>query len=170
MTSSSSNLVRRTTTPNRHALELADQRSIRYISPFNDTNVIAGQATVLTRCSFKHPELEHVVVPVGGGDSSRVSCCREKETVDATSRSRGLSQWRVRRCTTCCTEKDVRGRSPPHDRRRIGGWGDEGAITNELIAHHEVPLVLVEEIEIRRAVREAAEVNGLVFEGSAATP
>src|ERR1700731_2933949 len=29
-----------------HALELAEERSIRYISPFNDTNVIAGQATV----------------------------------------------------------------------------------------------------------------------------
>ena len=30
--------------------------------------------------------------------------------------------------------------------------------------------MLVEEVEIRRAVREAAEVNGLVLEGSAAVP
>ncbi len=52
----------------------------------------------------------------------------------------------------------------------LAGGGDEGAITNELIARNEVPLVLVEEVEIRRAVREAAEVNGLVLEGSAAVP
>jgi threonine dehydratase len=51
----------------RHALELADQRSIRYISPFNDTNVIAGQATVFDEMLLQAPELEHVVVPVGGG-------------------------------------------------------------------------------------------------------
>jgi threonine dehydratase len=52
----------------------------------------------------------------------------------------------------------------------LAGGGDDGAITNELIARHEVPLVLVEELEIRRAVREASETNGLVFEGSAAVP
>jgi len=52
----------------------------------------------------------------------------------------------------------------------LAGGGNEGAITNELIARHEVPIVLVEERAIRCAVREAAEVNGLVFEGSAAAP
>jgi threonine dehydratase len=52
----------------------------------------------------------------------------------------------------------------------LAGGGDDGAITNELIAKGNVPLVLVPEIEIRRAVREVAENNGLVFEGSAATP
>ena len=49
----------------------------------------------------------------------------------------------------------------------LAGGGDEGAATNELIAKHQVPLVLVEEIEIRRAVRECAENHGIVLEGSA---
>ena len=52
----------------------------------------------------------------------------------------------------------------------LAGGGDEGSITNELIARHDVPLVLIEEVDIRRAVREAAETNGLVLEGSAAAP
>jgi len=52
----------------------------------------------------------------------------------------------------------------------LAGGGDDGAITNELIARHSVPLYLVPEAEIRRAVAEAVEVNGLVLEGSAATP
>jgi threonine dehydratase len=50
----------------------------------------------------------------------------------------------------------------------LAGGGDDGAITNELIAKSGVPLVLVPEIEIRRGVREVAENNGLVFEGSSA--
>jgi threonine dehydratase len=52
----------------------------------------------------------------------------------------------------------------------LAGGGDDGAVTNEIIAHHHVELVLVPESEIRLAVREAAESNGLVLEGSAATP
>jgi threonine dehydratase len=50
----------------------------------------------------------------------------------------------------------------------LAGGGDDGAVTNDLIALHNVPLVLVPEFEIRRAVREAAESNGIVLEGSAA--
>ena len=38
-----------------HALELAATRSIRYISPFNDTNVIAGQATVFVEMLGQAP-------------------------------------------------------------------------------------------------------------------
>ena len=50
----------------------------------------------------------------------------------------------------------------------LAGGGDEGAITNEIIAKSGVDFVLVPEVEIRRAVREIAETNGLVMEGSAA--
>jgi threonine dehydratase len=52
----------------------------------------------------------------------------------------------------------------------LAGGGDDGAITNELIAKYDVPLVLVPEIAIRHGVREVAETNGLVFEGSSAAP
>lgn len=50
----------------------------------------------------------------------------------------------------------------------LAGGGDEGAITNEIIAKSGVELVLIPEREIRQAVREIAETNGLVMEGSAA--
>ena len=50
-----------------HAFELGEQRSIRFISPFNDSDVIAGQSTVFDEMLAQAPELEHVVVSVGGG-------------------------------------------------------------------------------------------------------
>jgi len=155
----------------RHALDLADLRSIRYISPFNDTNVIAGQATVFDEMLVQAPEIEHVVVPVGGGGLisgvllSRDGNGRGDVKVTGAQPVESSAMYHVLRGTRMA---EVVHRPTIAD--GLAGGGDEGAITNELIARHEVPLVLVEEVEIRRAVREAAEVNGLVLEGSAAVP
>jgi threonine dehydratase len=52
----------------------------------------------------------------------------------------------------------------------LAGGGDDGAVTNELIAKSGVELVLVPEERIRQAVREVAETSGLVIEGSGAAP
>jgi len=49
----------------------------------------------------------------------------------------------------------------------LAGGGDDGAMTNAIVAHHQIPFVLVPEAEIRSAVRECVEQNGLVMEGSA---
>ena len=155
----------------RHALELADLRSIRYISPFNDTNVIAGQATVFDEMLVQAPEIEHGVVPVGGGGLisgvllSREGNGRGDVRVTGVQPMESSAMYHVLRGKRM---SEVMHRPTIAD--GLAGGGDEGAITNELIAHYEVPLVLVQEIEIRRAVREAVEVNGLVLEGSAAVP
>jgi len=151
-----------------HALELAEQRSIRYVSPFNNTNVIAGQATVFEEMLLQAPELEHVVVPVGGGGLlSGVVITRD-------ARGRGdISVTGVQPAESAALYHVLRGATMdqvehhPTIADGLAGGGDDGAITNELIAKANVPIVLVPEIEIRRAVREVAEVNGLVLEGSA---
>lgn len=154
-----------------HALELADLRSIRYISPFNDTNVIAGQSTVLDEMLLQVPELEHLVVPVGGGGLlSGILLAREES-------GRGdLRITGVQPTESAALYHVLRGATMDQIVHRptiadgLAGGGDDGAITNELIAKSGVPLRLVPEMEIRRAVREVAENNGLVFEGSAAAP
>ena len=153
-----------------HALELADLRSIRFISPFNDANVIAGQATVFDELFRQAPELEHLVVSVGGGglisgallargahglDGLRISGAQPEQSAALYHVLRGMPMSEVKHRPTIADG--------------LAGGGDEGAITNELIGASGIPLVLVPEIEIRRAVRESAEYNGLVMEGSAAT-
>jgi threonine dehydratase len=152
-----------------HAKELADTRSIRFISPFNDSNVIAGQSTVFDEMVMQAPELEHLVVSVGGGGLlsgsliSRDVHGRDDIRFTGVQPEESAALYHVLRGAAMA---DVVHRPTIAD--GLAGGGDDGAVTNDLIASHDVPLVLVPEIEIRRAVRETAENSGIVIEGSAA--
>ncbi len=153
-----------------HAKNLADERSIRFISPFNDSDVIAGQSTIFDEMLRQAPAIEHVVVSVGGGGLisgtllSRDAQDRSDIRVTGVQPEESAALYHVLRGASMA---DVVHHPTIAD--GLAGGGDDGAVTNELIARYGVPLVRVEEVDIRRAVREASETNGLVFEGSAAT-
>lgn len=152
-----------------HAKDLANERSIRFISPFNDSDVIAGQSTVFDEMLRQAPAIEHVVVSVGGGGLisgtllSRDAQGRSDIRVTGVQPEESAALYHVLRGATM---SDIVHRPTIAD--GLAGGGDDGAITNELIAKSGIDLVLVPEVEIRRAVREIAENNGLVMEGSAA--
>jgi threonine dehydratase len=152
-----------------HAKDLADERSIRFISPFNDSDVIAGQSTIFDEMLRQAPAIEHVVVSVGGGGLisgtllSRDAQDRSDIRVTGVQPEESAALYHVLRGATM---SDIVHNPTIAD--GLAGGGDDGAITNELIAKSGIDLVLVPEVEIRRAVREIAENNGLVMEGSAA--
>ena len=53
---------------NEHALQLAEERGLSFIHPFDDPKVIAGQGTVGMEILRQHADpIEAVFVPVGGG-------------------------------------------------------------------------------------------------------
>lgn len=150
------------------AKEMAEQRDLRFVSPFNDTHVLAGQATVLDEMLEQARDLEHLVVSVGGGGLiSGVLLSREDQ---------GRSDLRVTGVQpehSAALYQVLYGPGLDGYTHRatiadgLAGGGDEGSVTNDIVAAHQIPLVLVAEVEIRRAVREAVEANGLVLEGSA---
>ncbi len=151
-----------------HGLALAEERSIRFISPFNNSDVIAGQSTAFDEILLQAPELEHLVVSVGGGGLlsgaliSRDAHGRSDIRVTGVQPEESAALYHVLRGATMA---DVVHHPTIAD--GLAGGGDDGSVTNDLIASHDVPLVLVPEIDIRRAVREAVENNGIVIEGSA---
>ncbi|HIR53873.1 MAG TPA: threonine ammonia-lyase [Candidatus Onthovicinus excrementipullorum] len=49
------------------AIELRDREGYTFIHPFDDENVIAGQGTIGLEILNEHPEIDAIVVPVGGG-------------------------------------------------------------------------------------------------------
>ncbi len=152
-----------------HAVELAEQRSIRFISPFNDSDVIAGQSTIFDEMLAQAPDIEHVVVSVGGGGLisgtllTRDGRGRTDIRVTGVQPEESAALYHVLRGVRM---SDVVHHPTIAD--GLAGGGDEGAVTNEIVEKSGVELVLVPEVEIRHAVREIAETNGLVMEGSAA--
>ena len=50
-----------------HALELADERRLTFVHPYDDPDVIAGQGTVGLEILADRPNVGTIVVPVGGG-------------------------------------------------------------------------------------------------------
>ncbi len=50
-----------------HAHEIADQAGLAFIHPYDDAQVIAGQGTVAPEMLEAAPDLDVLVVPVGGG-------------------------------------------------------------------------------------------------------
>ena len=51
----------------QRALDLRDERSYTFIHPFDDENVIAGQGTIGLELLDQLPDVEVVIVPIGGG-------------------------------------------------------------------------------------------------------
>jgi threonine dehydratase len=151
-----------------HGMELAAERSIRFISPYNDSNVIAGQSTAFDEILLQAPELEHLVVSVGGGGLlsgaliSRDAHGRSDIRITGVQPTESAALYHMFRGVKMA---DVEHHPTIADGLAAGV--EEGSVTNDLIASHDIPLVLVPEIDIRRAVRESAENNGIVIEGSA---
>ena len=51
----------------RKALSLRDEKGYTFIHPFDDPDVIAGQGTIALEITEQLPDVEAVIVPVGGG-------------------------------------------------------------------------------------------------------
>ena len=51
----------------RKALSLRDEKGYTFIHPFDDEDVIAGQGTIALELSEQLPDLDAVIVPIGGG-------------------------------------------------------------------------------------------------------
>lgn len=51
----------------RRALELKEERNLAFVHPFDDEQVIAGQATIGLEIVNDMPDVEAIIVPVGGG-------------------------------------------------------------------------------------------------------
>jgi threonine dehydratase len=151
-----------------HAQELAVTRSLHYISPFNNTHVIAGQSTVFTELLAQAPTIEHLVVSVGGGGLlSGVLLARDGQRrtdvrITGVQPENSAALYHVLHGGTM--NSVVHG---PTIADGLAGGGDDESVTNTIVAEHGIKLVLIPELDIRRAVREVAEMNGLVLEGSA---
>jgi threonine dehydratase len=50
-----------------HALTLADERGLTFLHPYDDDKVIAGQGTIGLEMLDAHPQLDTLIIAIGGG-------------------------------------------------------------------------------------------------------
>ncbi len=65
------------------AIRLSEQEHLTFVHPFNDDAVIAGQGTLGLELLEQHPDLDAVILPIGGGGLIGGVGCALKETKPA---------------------------------------------------------------------------------------
>jgi threonine dehydratase len=148
------------------ALQLAERDGSRYVSPYNDPDVIAGQGTIARELLEQVPDLGTVVVPAGGGGliagitlglAGTGVTVIGAESVASPSISSALAAGAIVPVTVTDTLADG-----------LAGNLEEGAVTIDALLRHHVSVVTVTESDIRSAMVYAVQQLGLVLEGAGA--
>lgn len=148
-----------------HAAGLAADGQLMLVHPFDDPDIIAGQGTVALEMLADHPDLEVLVVPIGGGGLISGMALWARHHLP-TVRVVGVQ-------TELCPSMQalLQGRSPP---LRTNTLADgiavkrPGQITGELVRRLVDDIVLVDEAHLEQAVQLLAGVQRLVVEGAGA--
>jgi threonine dehydratase len=148
------------------ALEIMEEEGSRYVSPYNDPDVIAGQGTIARELLEQVPNLGSVVVPCGGGGlmagvtlglvGSGVRVVGV-ESEASPSVSTAISAGGVAPITVEPTLADG-----------LAGNLELGTVTVDIALANHVEVVTVSEADIRSAISYAALKMGLVLEGAGA--
>jgi threonine dehydratase len=139
----------------RHALSLGG----RYVSPYNDTDVIAGAGTI----ALELADAETIVVPIGGGGlAAGIGIATAARVVGVVPEASPAMQAAV--AAGGVVEVEVRDTLADG----LSGNIEPGSVTVELCAEHVDEIVTVSEAELAEAMRFLVRRHGLVAEGSGA--
>jgi threonine dehydratase len=152
----------------RKAKELAREDGCAYISPYNDDCIIAGHATIGLEIVEALPEVDVVMVPLGGGGLiSGISIAVKStlpsvEVIGVQSKSspvmyESLKAGKIVHVQRAKTKSVAEGLS-----------GNVGPITFEIVQKYVDRVVLVEEVTLRHAVFLLWNYDKQVVEGSGA--
>ncbi len=150
------------------AQRLTEERGYTFAHPFNDELVIAGQGTIGLEILEQLPEVEQVVVPIGGGLIGGVACaikslkpsCRVIGVQASGAASMYVSQKEGR-------PVELSGVSTIADGIAVKKPGN---LTFDLCAKYVDEIVTVKDDEIATAILALMEDQKTVAEGAGATP
>lgn len=146
--------------------QLAAERSLTLIHPFDDEAVIAGQGTLGLELLEQLPDMDTVVVPVGGGGLiSGVAVAAKALRPEVA-----IVGVQAERFSTAAALFNGRAASPTKPGTVAEGIAVErpGELTMPIIDAHVDALVTVSEREIERAIFALLEVEKTVVEGAGA--
>lgn len=149
------------------ALQLRDEKGYTFIHPFNDESVIAGQGTIGLELFDQLPDLDAVVVPIGGGGLIAGVAFTMKnlnpnvkvygvQAAGAPSMARSITDGEMEELTDVSTIADGIAVKKPGD------------LTFSLCQQYVDEIVTVSDDEISAAILALMEQQKLVTEGAGA--
>ncbi len=140
---------------------LAAERGLTFVHPYDDPAVIAGQGTVALEMLEDHPDLEALVIPVGGGGLA-AGCALAAPGVAVygveTERFPSMKQALAGEPIVCGRDTIAEGIAVKRP----------GALTREILRARARALLLVSEIDLEEAVLALLEIEKTVAEGAGA--
>ncbi|MFL6212448.1 MAG: threonine/serine dehydratase [Blastocatellia bacterium] len=152
----------------RAARHMESDSGAIFVSPYNDAEVIAGQGTIALELLEDAPDLEAIIVPVGGGGLIAGVAIAAKalrpqikiygvEPATSATMTAALVAGRIIEISEEETIADG-----------LAGNIEPGSMTFPIIRDLVDDLIVVDEAAIRRAVARVAREDHLMIEGSAA--
>lgn len=148
-----------------HALNLAAQQQLVFVHPYDDADIVAGQGTVGLEMLQDTPELDTLVVAVGGGGLIAGVATAAKALKP------GIEIIGVQTARFPAMVNAVKGTLHPQGNSSIAegiAVGTPGKITQAIIARLVDDLVLVDEGDIEQAIVMLLEVEKTLVEGAGA--
>ena len=148
-----------------HARELAQRRGLTMVHPYDDEKVIAGQGTIALEMLDAWPDLDVLVVPIGGGgmiSGMAIAAGGVKPGIEVV----GAQTQRFP--SMYCAVKQV----PPQFGSTTIADGiavkEPGALTLPIVRERVNDVLLVDEGDIERAIVLLLEIEKTVVEGAGA--
>jgi threonine dehydratase len=147
------------------ALTLADEQGLHFIHPFDDELVIAGQGTIGIEMLRAQPDLDTLVIAVGGGGlisgiSTAVRHLKPQMQIVGVQTARFPAMVNA-----------IKGTTHPQGASTIAegiAVGVPGRITREIVRQQVNDLVLVDEGDIEQAIVMLLEIEKTLVEGAGA--
>jgi threonine dehydratase len=148
-----------------HALKLADEQQLTFVHPYDDEAIVAGQGTVGLEMLQQVPQLDSLVVAVGGGGliaGIAVAAKALKPSIEVV----GVQALRFPNMFNA-----VKHTALPQGASTIAegiAVGTPGLVTQALIEKYVDDLLLVDEGDIEQAIVMLLEIEKTLVEGAGA--
>ena len=148
-----------------HALALGSTRGLTLVHPYDDEKVIAGQGTIALEMLRDHPELDLLLVAIGGGGLVSGMATAAKAANPAIEVV-GVETMRFPSMVHA-----LRGTKPEFGLSTIAegiAVKEPGRLTREIVSRLVSDIVLVDEGDIEQAIVMLLEIEKTVVEGAGA--
>jgi threonine dehydratase len=148
-----------------HALQIAKEQSLTLVHPYDDPLIVAGQGTIALEMLEAVPDLDTLIVAIGGGGLMGGMALAAK-TLRPSIEIIGVQTERFP-----AMYNSIKGTSLPQGPSTIAegiAVPTPGVIARELIAQHVKDILLVDEGEIEHAIVLLLEIEKTLVEGAGA--